>query len=247
MLFCLHHCTDFTLSLAEYSYLPMSKCLGICILSHLCMTLRDPMDYIAHQVPLSMGFSRQEYWSWFPCPPPGDLPHPGIEPVSSVAPALQADSLPLSHWKVIMKVAQSCLRLCDPMDCSMLIFSVHHQLLELAKTHVHRVSDTVPIISSSVIPLSSCLQSFPASVSFPMSPLFASGGQSTRVSASVFPMNIQDWFPLRFTGLISLLSKGLSRAFSNTTIKKHQFFVTKLSLWSSFHSHTWLLENHSFD
>ena len=63
----------------------------------MCMTLRDPMDYIAHQVPLSMGFSRQEYWSWFPCPPPGDLPHPGIEPVSSVAPALQADSLPLSH------------------------------------------------------------------------------------------------------------------------------------------------------
>ena len=89
-----------------------------------------------------------------------------------------------------------------------------------------------PTISSSVIPFSSCLQSFPASGSFPMSQFFESGSQSIGVSAStsVLPMNIQDWFPLGWTGWISLQSKGLSGVFSNTTVQKHQFFVTQLSL-----------------
>ena len=88
-----------------------------------------------------------------------------------------------------------------------------------------------PTISSSVIPFS-CLQSFPASGSFQMSQFFASGGQSIGVSASasVLPMNIQDWFPLRWTGWISLLTKGLSRVFSNTTVQKHQFLSAQLSL-----------------
>ena len=88
-----------------------------------------------------------------------------------------------------------------------------------------------PTISSSVIPFSSCLQSFPASGSFQMSQLFASGGQSIGVSASisVLPMNTQDW-SLGWSGLISLQSKGLSRVFSNTTVQKHQFFGTQLSL-----------------
>ena len=88
-----------------------------------------------------------------------------------------------------------------------------------------------PTISSSVVLFSSCHQSFPASGSFPMSQFFASDGQSTGVSASasVLPMNIQDWFPLGWTGLISLQSKGLSRVFSNTTVQKHQFFSTQLS------------------
>ena len=84
-----------------------------------------------------------------------------------------------------------------------------------------------PTISSSVVPFSSCLQSFPASVSFPVSQFFTSGGQSIEVSAStsVLPINIQDWFPLGLTGWISLQSKGLlSRVFSNTTVQKHQFF-----------------------
>ena len=83
-----------------------------------------------------------------------------------------------------------------------------------------------PTISSSVVPFSSCLRSFPAAGSFQMSQFFTSGGQSigVSVSASVLPMNIQDWFPLGWTGWISLLSKGLSRAFSNTTVQKHQFF-----------------------
>ena len=101
-----------------------------------------------------------------------------------------------------------------------------------------------PIISSSVIPFSSCPQSLLASGSFPMSQLFASGGQSIGVSASasVLPMNTQDWSPLGWTGWISLESKGLTRVCSNTTLQKHQFFGTQLSLQSNSHNHTWLLE-----
>ena len=91
-----------------------------------------------------------------------------------------------------------------------------------------------PTISSSVVPFSSCLQSFPASRSFLMSQFFASGGRSIGVSASasVFPINIQDWSPLEWTGWISLQSKGLSRVFSNTTGQKHQFFGAQLSFSS---------------
>ena len=89
-----------------------------------------------------------------------------------------------------------------------------------------------PTISSSVIPFSSCPQSFPASWSFQISQLFSSGGQNIGVSAStsISPMNTQDWSPLRWTDWLSLLSKGLSRVFSNTTVQKHQFFGAQLSL-----------------
>ena len=87
-----------------------------------------------------------------------------------------------------------------------------------------------PTISSSVALFSSCLQSFPASGSFPMSQLFVSGSQSIGVSASVFPMSIQGWFPIRLSGLISLQSKGFSRVFSSTTVWKHQFFSAQPSL-----------------
>ena len=101
-----------------------------------------------------------------------------------------------------------------------------------------------PTISSSVVLLSSCLQTFPASGSFPMSQLFATGSQSIGASAStsILPMNIQDWFPWGLTGLLSLQSKGLSRVFSNTAVQKHQSFGTQLSLESNPHIHTWLLE-----
>ena len=101
-----------------------------------------------------------------------------------------------------------------------------------------------PTISSSVMPFSSCPQSFPASGSFQMSQLFASGGQSIGVSAStsVLPMSTQDWSPLGWTGWICFQSKGLSRVFSNTTIQKHQFFGTQLSSPSNSHIHVWLLE-----
>ena len=101
-----------------------------------------------------------------------------------------------------------------------------------------------PAISSSVIPFSSCPQSLPASGSFPISQLFPSGGQSIGVSAlaSVPPMNTKDWFPLEWTGWISLQSKGLWRVFSNTTVQKHQFFSTQPSSQSNSHIHTWPLE-----
>ena len=101
-----------------------------------------------------------------------------------------------------------------------------------------------PPISSSVMPFSSCPQSFPGSGSFPVSWLFASVGESTgaSASASVLPMNIQGWFPLGLTGLISLKSKGLSSIFFSTTVWKHQFFDTRPSLWTNSHFCTWLLE-----
>jgi len=106
-----------------------------------------------------------------------------------------------------------------------------------------------PTILSSVVPFSSCPQSFPASGSFLRSWLFISGSQSTGASASapVPPMNTQDWFPLGLTGLISLLSKGLSWVFFNTTVQKHQFFGAQPSLRSNSHIHTWLLEKPCFD
>ena len=98
-----------------------------------------------------------------------------------------------------------------------------------------------PAISSSVVPFSSCLQSFLSSGSFHMTQFFASGGQMIGVSASasVLPMNIQDWFPLGWTGWISVQSKGLSRVFSNTTVQKHQFFGAQPSSQSNSHIHTW--------
>ena len=106
-----------------------------------------------------------------------------------------------------------------------------------------------PNISSSLVPISSCPQSFPASGSFPISQLFPSGGQSIGVlaSTSVLPMNTQVWFPLGRTGWISLHSKGLSRVFPNTTFQKHQFFGAQLSSQSNSHIHIWPLENHSLD
>ena len=140
----------------------------MCTLSYFsCVWLFVIPWTVAHQAPLSMGFSRQEYRSGLPCPYPGDLLDPGIGPLSLIT-----------------------------------------------------SNDLI-----SVIPFSSWLQSFSASESFPMSQSFASGGQSieTSASASVLPKNIQDLFPLGWTGLISLKSKGLSRVFSNTTAQKHQF------------------------
>ena len=115
----------------------------------------------------------------------------------------------------------SCVQLCDPMECSMPGFPAHHQLLVLAQTHVHPwVDGCHPTISHSVIPLSSCLHSFPAPGSFPMSHFFASGGQiiGVSVSASILPVNTENWFSLGLTGLIFLKSKGLSRVFSDTTV-----------------------------
>ena len=103
------------------------------------------------------------------------------------------------------------------------------------------IESVILSISSSATHFS-YLQSFPTSGSFPMSRLFALGGQNIGASVSILQINIQDWFPLGFTGLISLQSKGLSRVFSNITVQKNQFFSAQLSLWSNSHIPTWLLE-----
>ena len=129
------------------------------------------------------------------------------------------------------------------MNCSMPGSPVHHRFPEFTQIHPYWVSDNYLTISSSVVPFSSCPQSFPASGSFPMSQHFETGGQSIRASASasVLPMNVQGWFPLGLTGLSPLLSKGLSRVFSSTTIWKHQFFDLQPSLWPNSHLYmtTW--------
>ena len=139
-------------------------------------------------------------------------------------------------------VAQSCLTLCNLMNCSKPDLPVHHQPLEFTHTHVHQVGDAIHPSHPLSAPFSSFPQSLPASESFPMSQLFASGGQSIGVSAlaSVLPMNTQDW-SLEWTGWISLQFKGLSRVFSNTTVQKHQFFSAQLSSQSNSHIHTWPL------
>ena len=278
---------------------------------------------VAHQAPLSMGFSRQEYWSGLPIPSPGNLPNPGLEPSS---PTLQADTLtsepsgkpkhllicvsliadvsvsksndkfwspciPLhSCWPSLVRYLQGlepsqwgpkCLSTCLSQEFHLSWISFLPPSLCLESTRIFVVVQSLscvwlfvipwtagrhafysslspgvcsnscplscwchPAISSSIILFSSCPQSFPASGSFPVSQLFASVGQSIGVSASVSvpPMNIQDWFPLVLTDLISLLSKGLSRVFSSTRIWQHQFFGVQPSLWSNSHMHTWLLE-----
>ena len=127
-------------------------------------------------------------------------------------------------------VTQLWPALWDPMDCSMPDFPVLHSLPDSAQTYVHWVSDAIQ--PSSVIPFSSCPQSCPALGSFPMSQLFASGGQSIGASAlaSVLPMYIQGWFPLELAGWISWQSKGLSKVFSSSTVWRHQFFSAQLSL-----------------
>ena len=145
-------------------------------------------------------------------------------------------------WLWLCSFAKSCPTLCEPMNCSTPGFSVLYYLLEFVQTHVYWVSDAIqpshPLSPPSLLSLNlsqhqGLFQSW----------LFTSGGQSIEASASasVLPMNIQDWFPLGFTALISLQSRGVSRVSSNTTVQKHQFFGAQPSLWSNSHFHTWLL------
>ena len=138
-------------------------------------------------------------------------------------------------------VAKSCLTLSDPMDCSMPDFPDLHYLPEFAQTHVHWVSDATQSSHSlsPSSPLALCLSQHQG--------LFQWVGSSHQVVKvlelqPVLPMNIHDWFPVELTGLISLLSKGLSRVFSSTTIQKHQFFSIQPSLWFNSHIHIWLPE-----
>ena len=137
---------------------------------------------------------------------------------------------------VLCLVAKSCLIFCDHMDCIMPGFPVFHYLLEFIQSHVYWIHDSIK--PSSVTLFLSRPQSFPASGSFQMSRLFESGGQSIGAPASIIPVNIQSWFPLGLTALISLQSKGLSRVFSSTTVWKHQFFSAQpsshLGPWNPF-------------
>ena len=140
-------------------------------------------------------------------------------------------------------VTQLCLTLCDPMDCSTPGLPVPHHLPVLAQTHVHRVGDAIQPSRPLSFPSPPALNLSHYQGLFLMSWLFTSGSQSfrTSTSASILPMYIQGWFLLGLTGLISLLSKELSRVFSSTTVWKHQFFSAQPSLWSNSHIHTWLL------
>ena len=177
-------------------------------------------------------------WSGLPFPSLGGLPNSGMEPTS---PALAGGVLtaepcsPCSEGVEILSLQFSRSVTSD----SLWLHGLQHDRPPCPSPTPRVYSNSCPLswwchsaIWSSVIPFSSYLQSFPVSGSFPMSQLFATGGQSIEVlaSTSVLPVNIQGWFPLGWTGWISLQSKGLSRVFSNTTVQKHQFFSAQLSL-----------------
>ena len=155
----------------------------------------------------SQGWSPSEWTGWI------SLQSKGLSRVFS-------NTTVQKHQFFGAQVTKSCPALCDPMDCSMPGFPVHYPTPGACSNSCPSSWWCHPTSSFSAIPFSSCLQSFPASRSFPMSQLFESGGQSigASVSSSVLPMNIQDWFPLGLTGLISLQSKGFSRVFSNTMV-----------------------------
>ena len=142
----------------------------------------------------------------------------------------ESSSLLVVHF--LSSVTQSWPTLCDPRDCSMLGLPVHHKLPELNQTHVHRVSDVIqtshPLSSPS--PPAPCLSQHQGLFQWVSSLHQVAKILELQFSASIISMNIQDWFPLGMTGLISLQSKGLSRDFSNTTVQKHQFFHTQFSL-----------------
>ena len=204
-----------------------------------CLTLCNPMS-CSPQAPQIVGFFRPEYWSGLLFCSPGGLPDPGMETTS---PALAGG---FSTTEPSGKPSLCCILESYWVQFSHSVVSDSLQPHGVQHARLHCPSPTPkacsnscpcswgchPTISSSVVPFSSCLQSFPASGFFPMSLFFTLDGQSTgaSASASVHPMNIQDWFPSGLTGWISLQSKGLSRVFSSTTVQKHQFFSAQLSL-----------------
>ena len=153
----------------------------------------------------------------------------------------------LTNGISLVQFSHSVVWLCDPVDCSTPAIPVHHQIPELLKLMSIELW-CHPTISSSAFPFSSHLHSFPASRSLPVSQFFVSGGQriGVSVSTSVIPMNIQDWFPLGLTGWISLLSKRLSRVFSNSTVQKHQFSVLSFLYGPTLTSICDYWKNHSF-
>ena len=192
------------------------------------------------------------YWIELAIPFPWDLPNLGIEPITLVSPALAGRFLnttppgkPLDSvaCMLLFLVAQLCLTFCDPMTAPLkasLSFTISWSLLKLTSIELVMPSNHL-ILCGPLILLPSI---FPSIRVFSNELALCIGGQSigASASASVLPMNIQDWFPLGLTGLISLLSKGLSRVFSDTTVQKHQFFSAQTYLWYNSHIHTWVLE-----
>ena len=205
---------------------PSPKCQICYSIIHLTFLLVYSMDVSTHGLPdpLHLQFSTSEL-----------MTTPSVQDASAKNPRILLNQFG--------SVTQLHPILCDPMDCSTPGLPVYHHLPEFTQTHVHRVGDAIqpshPLSSLSPPALNPSQHQ-----SFLRSQLFAWSGQRIGVSASasVLPMNIQDWFPLRLTGWISLQSKGLSRVFSNTTVQKHQFFCAQPSSQSKSHIHTWLLE-----
>ena len=224
---------------------------------HVCVWLCNPMD--CGQPSFSVhGILQVRYWSGLPSPPPLDLPHPGIEPESLMSPALAGGFFTtrthLGSPICIVQFSHSVV------TNSLWPYGLHHARLPCPSPTPEAYSNSCPLslwtwyvmpyhVSDAIQPshlLSSPLHPpsiFP-SISLQKSQFFTSSGQCIAVSASasVLPMNIQDWSPSEWTGWISLQSKGLSRVFSNTTVQKHQFFGPQLSLQSNSHIHTGLLE-----
>ena len=199
-----------------------------------CLTL-ELSWIVAHQTPLSMGFTRQEYWSGLPFPSPGDLPDPGNECPSPVVAGRFFTTEPprrpnITIYCCCCSVPKSCPTLCDPHGLQNTMFPCLSLSPRVCSNLCLLSQWCHPIISSSVVPFSSCPLSFPVWRPFPVSQLYASGSQSIRASASVsvLLMNIEGWFPLGLTSLILQL-KGLSRVFFSTTVGKHQFFGTQPS------------------
>ena len=197
-------------------------------LSHIWLCV-DPMDCSPPGSSVH-GILQKRILEWVSMPSFRDLPSPGIEPASLMSPALAGRFFTTyATWEAHISLFSSVQSLSHVWLFPILWTAAHQASLSITNSQSLLNSCPSsrwchPTISSSVVPFSSCLQSFPASGSFPMSQFFALGGQSIGVSASasVLPKNIQDWLPLGWTGLI-MQSKGLSRAFSNTTVQKHQF------------------------
>ena len=141
--------------------------------------------------------------------------------------------------QLVSSVVQSCPTLCDHMDCSTPGFLVHHQLLELTQTYVHQIGDAIQLSHPLLSP---CLPAFNLSQRQGLLQWVSSSYQVAKVLEFQLQHQSFQWFPLGWTGWISLQSKGLSRVFSNTTVQQHQFFGAQPSLWSNSHIHTWLLE-----
>ena len=172
---------------------------------------------IARQAPLSMGFPSQEYWRLLPFPPPGYLSDLGITPASLKSPALVSGffTLPLAPpgKPLYEAVVQSCLTLCDPMNCSTPGFHVLHYLLEFAQIHIHWVGDAIQL-SSSVAPFSSCLQSFPASRSFTVSRFLYQVPKVLELQLSISPSN-------EYSGLISFKTDWFDLLAVQGTLESH--------------------------